>query len=69
MHTVDPAQREAMRAQYDVWWAEQMARPARAKTPSPPKSKKGKSASKGKKGKKSGGRFTQKRGKSMFALF
>ena len=68
MHKVDPAEREAMRAQYDAWWAEQMARPARAKTPSP-KGKKGKSASKGKKGKKSGGRFTQKKRKSMFALF
>jgi hypothetical protein len=69
MHKVDPAEREAMRAQYDAWWAEQMVRPARAKTPSPPKGKKGKSASKSKTGKKSGGRFTQKKRKPMFALF
>lgn len=76
MHNVDPAEREAMRAQYDAEWTKKMARPARAKTQSPPKGtgkseykKGGKNKSKSKTGKKSGGRFTQKRGKSMFTLF
>jgi hypothetical protein len=69
MHNVDPAEREAMRAKYDAWWAEQMAKPARAKTPPQPKRKSKGKKGKGKKGKKAGGSLTQKKRKSFFSLF
>jgi hypothetical protein len=73
MHKVDPAERDAMRAEYNAWYAQQMAMPnPRQKTPSPAKAtarRRRKGKGKGKKGKKAGGRFTQKRRKSVFSLF